>query len=179
MEDIQLNAHNKSEYPPKHIEGYTGEIKSCIQNNIPPSLKKLIKHSQSEQKIIITDFQNQLLTAFINSIPSIRWTKEYKIKGKRDSIDIYGHDDRYNYSIIIELDKPRADQVAKKIVSRIANYLNESFIYIAICYPGTNSMNPHECIKYFEYGKVIVTKINPSAKLIGCIIDNNLNVKFY
>lgn len=175
----QLNEHNKQEYPPMHIDEYINEIKSCIQNNIPSILKNLIKHSQPKQKIIITAFQNQLLSAFIGSIPYITWTKEYKIGGRRDSIDIYGKESKGSYNIIIELDKPRADQIAKKIVSRIANYLDEPFIYIAICYPGTDKMNPNECIKYFEYGKEIINKINPNAKLVGCIISNNLNVEFY
>ncbi|WP_418795774.1 hypothetical protein [Phocaeicola plebeius] len=178
-QEIQLNAHNKQEYPPMHIDEYINEIKSCIQNNIPSILKNLIKHSQPKQKIIITAFQNQLLSAFIDSIPYITWTKEYKIGGRRDSIDIYGKENKGSYNIIIELDKPRADQIAKKIVSRIANFLDEPFIYIAICYPGTDKMNPNECIKYFEYGKEIINKINPNAKLVGCIISNNLNVEFY
>lgn len=175
----QLNEHNKQEYPPMHIDKYIHEIKLCIKNNIPTNLRSLTKHTQSEQKTIITVFQNQLLKVFTNSIHSIEWNKEYKIGGRRDSIDIYGKDKKSNYNIIIELDKPRADQVAKKILSRIANYLNEPFIYIAICYPGTDKMNLNECIKYFEYGKKIVNNINRNAKLIGCIIDNNLNIQFY
>lgn len=175
----QLNEHNKQEYPPMNIDEYISKIKSCIKNNIPSILKNLIKYSQPQQKIIITAFQNQLLSAFIDSIHYITWTKEYKISGRKDSIDIYGKENEGSYNIIIELDKPRADQFAKKLVSRIANYLNEPFIYIAICYPGTDRMNPNECIKYFEYGKIITNKINPNAKLIGCIIDNNLNAEFY
>ena len=174
-----LNEHNKQEYPPMHIDKYIHEIKLCIKNNIPTNLRSLTKHTQSEQKTIITVFQNQLLKVFTNSIHSIEWNKEYKIGGRRDSIDIYGKDKKSNYNIIIELDKPRADQVAKKMLSRIANYLNEPFIYIAICYPGTDKMNLNECIKYFEYGKKIVNNINRNAKLIGCIIDNNLNIQFY
>ncbi len=164
---------------PMHIDNYIYQIKLCIENNIPPNLGSLTKHTQSEQKTIINAFQNQLLKALIDSIHSIEWNKEYKIGGKRDSIDIYGKDNKSSYNIIIELDKPRADQVAKKILSRIANYLNELFIYIAICYPGTDKMNPNECIKYFEYGKKLINKINSNAKLLGCIIDNNLNVQFY
>lgn len=50
-QEIQLNAHNKQEYPPMHIDEYINEIKSCIQNNIPSILKNLIKHSQPKQKI--------------------------------------------------------------------------------------------------------------------------------
>lgn len=178
-QEIQPNEHNKQEDPLMHIDGYISKIKSCIQNNIPSSLERLTKYTQSEQKIIIADFQNQLLTAFIHSIHSITWTKEYKMGERKDSIDIYGKENRGSYNIIIELDKPRADQVAKKIVSRIAKFLDEPFIYIAICYPGTNRMNPNECIKYFEYGKEIINKINSNAKLVGCIINNDLNIEFY
>lgn len=176
---MELNEQNEKEYLPIHIDNYIHNIKLCIKNNIPFNLRSLTQHTQLEQKIIITAFQNQLLKAFTDSINPIEWNTEYKIGGRRDSIDIYGKDKKSSYNIIIELDKPRADQVAKKILSRIAIYINEPFIYIAICYPGTNKMNPNECIKYFEYGKKIINNINPNAKLIGCIIDNNLNVQFY
>lgn len=178
-QELQLNEHNKQEYPPILVDEYICKIQSCICNNIPSSLNSLRQYSQSEQKTIITAFQNQLLATFTDSIRSIRWLKEYKMGTRRDAIDIYGKDCISGYNVIIELDKPRADQVAKKMLSRIANYLNEPFIYFAICYPGTDCMNPNECVKYFGYGKEIVGKINPNAKLIGCIIDNNLNVRFY
>lgn len=177
MEQLQFN-ENSQEYS-LYIDECIFKIKSCILNSIPSKLKNLTKNSTREQKIIITTFQDQLLAAFVDSINSITWTKEYKIGERRDSIDIYGKEKKGNYNIIIELDKPRADQVSKKIVSRIANYLNEPVVYFAICYPGTDKMNPNECIKYFEYGKKITSRINPQTKFIGCLIDNRLNVAFY
>ena len=152
-QELQLNEHNKQEYPPILVNEYICRIQSCISNSIPSSLNSLKQYSQSEQKTIITAFQNQLLTTFTDSIRSIKWLKEYKMGTRRDAIDIYGKDCISGCNVIIELDKPRADQVAKKMLSRIANY--------------------------FGYGKEIVGKINPNAKLIGCIIDNNLNVRFY
>lgn len=164
---------------PMDVNEYLLEIKSRIKRNIPTNLKNIVNHTQQEQKSIIATFQNLLIESF-NEIPhDITWIEEQKIGNRKDSIDIYGKDNRNGYNIIIELDKPRADQVAKKMVSRIANYLYEPFIYVAICYPGTDKMNPNECIKYFEFGKMITNKINSNSMLIGCIIDNNLNITFY
>lgn len=178
-QEVILNEHNKQEYLSVDIDEYICEIKSCIQKNVPQEFKSLIKYSQVAQRIIVAAFQNQLFAALEDSIHPVTWFKEYKIGKERDSIDIYGKENDGDYNVIIELDKPRADQVAKKIVSRIANYLEEPFIYIAICYPGTDKMNPNECVKYFGYGKKIINKINSRAKFVGCIIDNNLNVEFY
>ena len=56
----------------------------------------------------------ELRTTFTDSIRSIKWLKEYKMGTRRDAIDIYGKDCISGCNVIIELDKPRADQVAKK-----------------------------------------------------------------
>ena len=53
------------------------------------------------------------------------------------------------------MDAHRADQVAKKFLSRSALFINENIIYLSLCYPGTNSMNKKECVKYFDYCSTI------------------------
>lgn len=62
--------------------------------------------------------------------------------------------------VVIEFDSARADQVAKKFVSRIAQVPNENLVYVAYCYPGTKSMNLSEVNKYFMYMKTISQGLN-------------------
>jgi hypothetical protein len=74
--------------------------------------------------------------------------------GRLHSIDIFGKSsDRL---IAIELDKNRADQVAKKFVSRVAALPSTLPVYfLSVCYPGTDRMNKAECVKYFDYCKTL------------------------
>ena len=53
--------------------------------------------------------------------------------------------------MVIELDKNRADQVAKKFVSRMALIPSTTVYFVSLCYPGTENMNKAECEKYFGY----------------------------
>lgn len=57
----------------------------------------------------------------------------------------------HGLQIVVEFDTVRADQVAKKFVSRAALAPCASTIYIAFCYPGTASMSVSEVIKYFAF----------------------------
>ena len=70
---------------------------------------------------------------------------------RRDEVDIYGKfnsEDDDNGAVVIELDKWRSNQIAKKFVSRFALTLERPLIYIALCYGGTPHMNKNECSKY-------------------------------
>lgn len=105
---------------------------------------------QSEQKTIVTNFQKSLYKRLVDSIPNLRWTMEHTpSKNQRDSIDIYGESE--GFVVAIELDKNRADQVAKKFVSRIALLPDKKVYFLSLCYPGTKKMNLNECVKYFGY----------------------------
>lgn len=105
---------------------------------------------QNAQKAIVTNFQKSLCQRLLDSIPSLRWTMEYApSKNQRDSIDIYGESE--DFVVAIELDKNRADQVAKKFVSRIALLPDKKVYFLSLCYPGTGKMNLNECVKYFGY----------------------------
>ena len=113
---------------------------------------------QKSQKPIIDNFQNQINATLDKILPNMNWRSPYKLKKeRRDEVDIYGtfsaEDDEG--AVIIELDKWRADQVAKKFVSRFALTLEKPLIYIALCYGGTPKMNKNECEKYFCYCKSI------------------------
>ncbi len=109
-----------------------------------------IGKSQSEQKVIVSRFQAELLVKLSNQIELAQWQSEYNpISESRDSIDIYGQTE--NAVIAIELDKHRADQVAKKFISRMAILPNTKVYFISLCYPGTANMSKPETLKYFGY----------------------------
>lgn len=115
--------------------------------------------NQPEQKQIVADFQGHLFSKLRERVPRIEWHKEYKAHtSNRDSIDIFGSLDGLN--IVVELDKPRADQVAKKFVSRSATLSEGAVFYIALCYPGTAAMRAGECKKYFGYCRDISMRLN-------------------
>lgn len=105
---------------------------------------------QNAQKVIVTNFQRSLCQKLKDRVPGLGWKMEYApSKNQKDSIDIYGESE--DFVVAIELDKNRADQVAKKFVSRIALLPNKKVYFLSICYPGTEKMNLNECVKYFGY----------------------------
>jgi hypothetical protein len=117
-----------------------------------------IGKSQPEQRKIVISFQNRLLKLLKELIPEINWFIEHCPSSEnKDSIDIFGEGGEF--VVVIELDKNRADQVAKKFVSRVALLPNKSFYYISLCYPGTERMNRAECIKYFKYCSILAVRM--------------------
>lgn len=114
--------------------------------------------NQAQQKAKIQGLQQFLFTILKTQRPDFNWKLEHQVSEKRDSIDIYG--DRDNYIVIIELDKWRADQVAKKLISRTALLIDKKIGFISLCYGGTEKMNKSECLKYFKYGKTIMFKLD-------------------
>ena len=106
------------------------------------------------------------------------WDMECRVKsilGKqyKDKIDILGTFAKFK--VIIEIDTSRADQVGKKMASRMAVYCDEPILYVAICYPGTAQMNVNECIKYFDYGKRLLRQLSNGSVFLGVIIDAGVN----
>ena len=59
------------------------------------------------------------------------------------------------WRVVVEYDAARADQVAKKFVSRLAQMPRENLIYIACCYSGTKRMSLPEVTKYFTFMSII------------------------
>ena len=118
---------------------------------------------------------------FQDSYPQLKWIIEKRLDGCNDSVDIYASDST-NWEVIIEIDATRADQVAKKIVSRfshISESRSENIIYIALCYPGTERMNVNECEKFISYGKKIIKKIHNNAFFFCAFVrDNKIKVQF-
>lgn len=119
----------------------------------------LIGKSQPEQKKIVTRFQKDLHEKLSTEILEIKWELEHKPKANtKDAIDIFGAHE--SFVVVIELDKHRADQVAKKFISRSALLSKKKIFFISLCYPGTSSMSLNETKKYFEYCKIISEKID-------------------
>lgn len=63
------------------------------------------------------------------------------------------------YNIVVEFDATRADQVAKKFLSRAALLKDQNLIYMSFCYPGRKSMDRNEVLKYFEYQKTLSSSL--------------------
>lgn len=109
-----------------------------------------IGKSQSDQKEIVSSFQKAVCDSLANRVTSAEWQLEYlPSTNARDSIDIFGQAE--SSVIAIELDKHRADQVAKKFVSRVAILPNTKVYFVSLCYPGTANMSKPETVKYFGY----------------------------
>lgn len=113
------------------------------------------KHQDiSVLQLDISDYLNVKFKKF-------KWDIEYKPSDSyKDSIDIIGLSDTTNIKVIIELDAHRADQVAKKYLSRLALSISDNIVYLALCYPGTKSMSKNECLKYFEYCNIIASNLS-------------------
>ena len=133
------------------------------------SLQNLISLDQSSQKRLIDTFQRGLQLSLEKNVPNVVWRSSHALsQERRDEVDVFGTFSSGNNAgaIIIELDKWRADQVAKKFVSRFALTLERPLMYIALCYGGTESMNKGECKKYFNYCRLICesfTRSNSTA----------------
>jgi HSP20 family molecular chaperone IbpA len=131
-----------------------------------------------------TELQKLLVEEFELRLNTLEASEEYRlgaeICGNRDRCDVYVKTSEYQ--IILEIDATRADQVAKKMLSRYfyANKIAESkpTVYICLLYPGTDSMNPNECVKYMRMGKDVLLSMNSSNRFIGAFINgNNVELK--
>ncbi|WP_125869855.1 hypothetical protein [Williamwhitmania taraxaci] len=119
--------------------------------------KKITHNDIAVLQLELTDFLNEKLKRFT-------WKTEHRPSLTiKDSIDIFGLTDDNKFKIVIELDAHRADQVAKKFISRSALFINDNIIYLSICYPGTSKMNKNECIKYFDYCAIISRALSDSS----------------
>jgi hypothetical protein len=131
------------------------EIVTAVETT---DLQNLVSLKQIPQKQLVDTFQSRVHANLKKILPNMNWRSPHQlIPESRDEVDIYGtfssEDDEG--AVIIELDKWRADQVAKKFVSRFALTLERPLIYMALCYGGTEKMNKRECEKYFGYCKSI------------------------
>lgn len=109
---------------------------------------------QAEQARIVRRFQDAVVAKLrLANEGDFEWHLEHRpAENSRDAIDVFGISKSSDVRVIIELDKNRADQVAKKFLSRTALFHDqEQIYYISLCYPGTKTMSLAECKKYFRY----------------------------
>lgn len=105
--------------------------------------------------------QQSLFDHLSANITEYVWEMEVQPKTEfRDRVDIFGKAISSDLKIVIELDAHRADQVAKKFLSRTALFADENIVYVSLCYPGTIKMNKMECEKYFNYCAVISEQLS-------------------
>ena len=105
---------------------------------------------QQDQKLLVAKFQSLAKSTLGVSIQEVKWIMEHRPSLENlDKIDLFGIG--AGFVVVIELDKWRADQVAKKFVSRIALLPSTKVYFVSLCYPGTARMNQSECEKYFGY----------------------------
>ncbi|QNA89299.1 hypothetical protein G4G28_13995 [Massilia sp. Dwa41.01b] len=109
------------------------------------------KRTQRERASVVKGFQQAVVHELeTNLAEEFVWSQEYKHPSDRkDAVDIFGTS--RDALVVIELDANRADQVAKKFLSRSAIFEGNKIYYISLCYPGTEYMSVKECIKYFDY----------------------------
>jgi len=149
--------------------GYVGDIIECISGfDCSQYFTNHIGLSQPEQKVIVDRFQRELCNSLSVAVSTVQWQIEYiPSTNQRDSIDIFG--ECSEAKIVIELDKHRVDQVAKKFVSRNSLLINETVFFVSLCYPGTSRMNASECIKYFGYCANLSTRM--TNQYAGFIVE--------
>lgn len=136
--------------------------------------------SVSPSAEIKKDFQKTLLSKFKNNLNYIEEEGiEYSLSSildetcntYNDKCDVFIETKKY--IVIVEIDATRADQVAKKMLSRYyyAEKNKKPTVYICLLYPGTEKMDTNECLKYMNMGKDILLSMNSSNRFIGAFID--------
>ncbi len=157
------------------------EIINDIIDAVIKNRKALTAHrSRSKEKkndhSKIVDFQNSICTCLNNKKNNYNWETETKNKKRKenDSVDIKGNSNG-KPTFIIEIDASRGDQVAKKLLSRIALWgleKNSIIHYVALLYSDTQN-GKKESIKYIKFGYDILQKINKASSVTGIYVAND------
>lgn len=140
------------------------------------SIKEQLGNPEKRKYGTVKDFQNRLAKE-IGGEPEIKVFKELSdeyFKEVLDRADIY-REDFEGKELIIEIDATRADQVAKKMMSRFcyACLSGKPVVYVSLLYKGTQKMNRDECLKYFRMGEEVLGRINKDSEYYGFIIDGS------
>lgn len=146
----------------RHVENKStpSQLQSDYKTLITRSLDK-IEYSHKNFKDKVDELQAYIFELLTIDLKNIEWKIEEKISDNcKDRVDIIGFDSEKDITIVLELDASRADQVAKKYLSRQALLIHKNLLYISVCYPGTKSMSKPECAKYFDYCSTISNALN-------------------
>lgn len=138
--------------------------KKAFQKALALEFSKKLRRIQTEAENMTEYNLSNIVTEFNDSY--------------NDKCDVFVETERY--VIIVELDATRADQVAKKMLSRYyyADKCSKPTVYVCLLYPGTKNMDSNECVKYMKMGKDLLLSMNTSNRFIGAfIIGNKLELK--
>lgn len=146
-------------------------LKTAVENN-KQHLQAHILRDNNNDHSAIKAFQEAVVQEMNTVTNSSDWDKEIVlIEGQKDRIDILGRDAK-DYEWVIEIDTQRADQVAKKALSRIAvkSANKKPFNYVAILYPRKEYNNINECIKYLRYAKLFCETLKKQVTIHAIVI---------
>ena len=154
----------------------SNKIKKIIEDyDFTNFLKKYSNTKELKEK---NKIKKKFSTAFLTYLNTKLLLDCYQSKWKGERQCSSEHKDAYDFfstlelsgeevNVIIELDATRADQVAKKFLSRVNFNLGNSCIYFALCYKGTKNMSIPEVEKYFNYCAKISEFLNTNGKFIN------------
>jgi len=159
-------------------------IANCVSLSIDTFINTSPGKSKHEH---VKAFQNELKNNLSEKDGNYYWmieAKESKVK-VNDSIDIYG-EPKNGIPIVIEIDAWRADQIAKKWVSRsvmcsLKGQKKESpyaINYVAILYP-QNKSNLYEALKYIDYCDLLAKQMNKQSSCAAIVFDKQENLFTY
>lgn len=157
----------------KQLSPLTHALGEIVSQNLT-DIKLHLTRQKTNDHSNIDKFQKNICDALNTLYREFAWHIEAKPAGRResDSIDIYGENDTEIW--IIEIDAARADQVAKKFLSRAAlKGINSKkpLNYVALLYPATQKQGKTECEKFVRYSNDILKMINKTSSVIGIYID--------
>ncbi|MBP6422520.1 MAG: hypothetical protein KA271_06490 [Propionivibrio sp.] len=143
-------------FPTAGTDAVLRSLISCVSSIDCSTFSKGSDRTKTER---VKGLQSSIMAALKRAFPRIEWTDEYCPNSMyRDRIDIFGKG--REYVVVVELDTTRADQVAKKFVSRSAILAAKQVYYLSVCYPGTDNMNAAECKKYFGFCAVLARRMH-------------------
>ncbi len=150
----------------------------AISNNTS-LLKGHFVRSNKNDHSFIEQFQDGITKSLQEIESSYSWKTEHKFDGTiKDSVDIYGSM-KGDKDWIIEIDATRADQVAKKFVSRLAlGGLSRPIVYVAVLYKSTQE-DPSQSKKFLYYQNLIAKKISKDIEVYGLYIDSQCNIELW
>lgn len=128
----------------------------------------LNRHNSNDHSYI-KKFQEAIQNALLKQGYNIQ--KEVPVSSgiRGDKIDLLCDDNGQSW--IIEIDATRADQVAKKFVSRIGMLgIKNAVSYVAVLYPDTRN-GKQECLKYILDMHEILKGVNKKSRLYAIFID--------
>lgn len=150
----------------------------AISNN-SSLLKGHFARSNKNDHSFIEQFQDGITRSLQEMDSKYSWKTEHRFDGSiKDSVDIFGSK-RGDKDWIIEIDATRADQVAKKFVSRLAlGGLSHSIVYVAVLYKSTQE-DPSQSKKFLYYQNLIAKKISKESEVLGIYVDCHGDIELW